>query len=147
MQDSRAGWGCESSMVLPRVGVKHPSPPSYEGSPSPVQGTWAWGQAPLTLQGCTAPTARGISPSTQARISSTFPEMLGRATAGMGAAGGWQDPTGHKVPCADVGSPRGPSPARLSGAGGSWWRWEAMGICQWEQSSMDQDPWARPAGP
>ena len=107
-------------MVLPRVRVKHPPLPSYEVFPSPVQGTWAWGKASLTLWGCSTPTAHGISPPTQAGISSPFPEMLGRATAGMEVAGGWQDPAGHKTPHAEVGSPQGPSPARVSGVGRIW---------------------------
>lgn len=109
--------GCESSVVLWTAEVKRPPPPSYEWCPSPVQGTWARGQAPLSLWGCTAPTAPGISPPTQAGISSTFPGMLGRATAGVGVAGGWQDPAGHKAPWAGVGSPWGPSPPGSLGQG------------------------------
>lgn len=125
LSTSRVRWKGGMGMQEQHGGLKHPPPPPYEGSPSPAQGTRAQGQAPLSLQGCTAPTTHGISPPTQAGISSTSSEMLGRAPR---AGGSWRvaGPHGTQGSLCRGGVIPGSIPGWGLWGRGNWWRWEAM---------------------
>lgn len=86
--DARAAW-CSQGWGL----NTHFHPP-MKGPPVLCREHGYGDRLPLSLRGCTDPTARGICPPTQAGTSSTFPEQ---SHWGVGAAGGWEDPTGHRI--------------------------------------------------